>query len=82
MSSLSVTLFEQIVVPPRAHFTDPLVAACRHALEVLATSLASVVYGLVFILPWALLAMLLWWIFNLLRPRVALSRPAAGESRS
>ena len=71
LSSLSVTLFEQVVVPPRAHFTDPLVAACRHALEVLGASLAAVVYGLVFILPWMLLATLLWWVFTLLRPRVS-----------
>jgi hypothetical protein len=76
LSSLSVTLFEQVVVPPRARFTDPLVAACRHALEVLGTSLAAVVYGLVFILPWALLAMVFWWLYNLLRPRADLSRPA------
>ena len=76
LSSLSVTLFEQVAVPPRAHFTDPLVAACRHALEVLGVSLAAVVYGLVFILPWVLLATLMWWIFNLLRPRATLSHPA------
>jgi hypothetical protein len=62
-------LFEQVVVPPRAHCTDPLVAACRHALEVLGSSLAAVVYGLVFILPWVLLATMGWWLFNLLRPR-------------
>ncbi|HEY4306747.1 MAG TPA: DUF4349 domain-containing protein [Gemmatimonadaceae bacterium] len=68
MSSLSVSLFEQIVVPPRASFIDPIVVACRHALEVLGTSLAGVVYGVVFILPWLLLATILWWIFTLVRP--------------
>ena len=69
LSSLSVSLYEQVAVPPRARFTDPIVVACRHALEVLGTSLAGLVYGVVFILPWTLLAMVLWWLFTLLRPR-------------
>jgi len=73
MSSLSVSLFEQVVVPPRARFTDPIAAACRHALEVLGTSLAGLVYGVVFILPWMLLATVLWWVFTIVRPRPASS---------
>lgn len=81
MSSLSVSLFEQVVIPPRARFTDPIAAACRHALEVLGSSLAGLVYGVVFILPWTLLAMILWWLFTLLRPRPASSpRSAPGQA--
>lgn len=69
MSTLSISLFEQQVVPPKARFTDPLVVASRHALEVLGTSLAGVVYGVVFIGPWLVLATIFWWAFTLLRQR-------------
>lgn len=72
LSTLSVSLFEQQVVPPPARFTDPVMAASRRALEVLGTSAAAVVYGIVFIVPWAVLATMLWWVFSLLRPRVTL----------
>lgn len=69
MSTLSLALFEQQVVPPKVRFTDPLVVASRRALEVLGTSLAGIVYGVVFVGPWLVLATIFWWLFTLMRPR-------------
>jgi hypothetical protein len=82
MSTLSVALFEQQVVPPKARFTDLLVIASRHALEVLGTSLAGIVYGIVFIGPWLVLATIFWWVFTLLRPRLPLQTISRGTPRS
>jgi hypothetical protein len=82
MSTLSIALFEQQVVPPKARFTDPVVVASRHALEVLGTSLAGIVYGIVFIGPWLILATIFWWVFTLLRPRLTLPAIPRGPSQS
>lgn len=61
LSTLTLVLFESS--GSRAtQLTTPVANALRGALEVLGNSLAGVVYAIVFVLPWGLLATAAWWL--------------------
>ena len=68
VSTIVVTLFEPgaFLEPGSA---EPIVAAFRSALAVLATSLAYLVYAVTFLAPWALVAALAWWSVRRIRAR-------------
>jgi len=60
MSSIAVTLFEPPLIV-RQHFAAPIGAAFSRSVDVLATSLASVIYFVTFLAPWVGLVVLAWW---------------------
>jgi hypothetical protein len=61
VSSIVVYMFEANATT-RAQFTAPIVAAFQKSLEITGTSLASIIYFATFLIPWLLLASVLWWI--------------------
>lgn len=76
LSTISVTLQEpQAVV--RGGFLDPIRQAFRDSLEVLAGSVAALVYVVVFLLPWLLVAWPLWRVFRAVRARRKAARAHA-----
>ena len=63
LSTLTVSLAEpEALVRPGV--LAPLAEALRSSLRVLATSVAYVVYLVVFALPWLVLAALVWWLLR------------------
>jgi len=61
VSSIVLYMFEANATT-RAQFTAPIVAAFQKSLEITGTSLASIIYFATFLIPWLLLASVLWWI--------------------
>ncbi|HEX4681095.1 MAG TPA: DUF4349 domain-containing protein [Gemmatimonadaceae bacterium] len=59
LSSIALTLTEPAVTRVYA-FTDPVAQAFRSSVEVFGISVAGIVYGFVFIAPWAIIATVLW----------------------
>jgi Domain of unknown function (DUF4349) len=49
--------------------TGPIGDAFRRSLEVLGTSVSTIIYLVVFLVPWVLLATVLWWTVRRLRRR-------------
>jgi hypothetical protein len=61
VSSISVTLFEAgALLWPGVG--SPIAGAFRRSLEALATSVSWLIYLVTFLVPWVLLATLLWWV--------------------
>jgi hypothetical protein len=69
-STLTVTLQERAAIVEAGVFA-PLADAMRDSLRVLATSLAALLYLIVFLAPWVLLAWIAWRITRRLRARRA-----------
>jgi hypothetical protein len=68
VSSISVTLFEAGALL-RPVIGSPIARAFRSSLEVLATSVAWLIYLVTFLVPWLLLATLLWWVAKQIKAR-------------
>ena len=69
LSVITVSLFEP-VASRASQLTEPIGSAFRGSLEVLGKSVAGVIYGIIFVLPWAILMALVWWAMKTLRVRV------------
>lgn len=73
LSTITVTLQEpEAVVKPGVF--SPIGQALRDSLEVLATSLAGLIYALVFLTPWLVVLYVVWRVIRAVR---AARRPAA-----
>ena len=68
LSTIAVTLQEPDSVVKAGVFS-PVKQAVRDSLEVLATSLAGLIYALVFLAPWLIVAFVAWKIFKAARAR-------------
>jgi hypothetical protein len=80
LSSISITVFDRIA-SSATRFTDPIANAFAGSLEVLGNSLGSLIYVLVFLLPWAGIAAMLWWLSIRIRGRRALVTHTAGADQ-
>ncbi len=69
LSTIDLTVFEEGALAPGPSFT--VGQALRQSIEVLSTSLAWLVYLITFLLPWALVTVLVWWIVRRLRKRAS-----------
>jgi hypothetical protein len=69
LSTIELTVFEEAALAPGPSFT--VGQALRQSIEVLSTSLAWLVYLITFLLPWAVVTVLVWWIVRRLRKRAA-----------
>jgi hypothetical protein len=87
ISTISITFAER--VSARAvRFVAPITEAFRGSMEILARSLSTVIYVVVFLLPWAVLVTLVWWTATRLQTRFGRLRasgrdggpPRTGES--
>jgi len=80
LSTLTLVLFES-TGSRGTRLTTPVANALRGALEVLGISLAGLVYAVVFLLPWLLLAAAAWWLAQRWRRRPSRARgvPAVGS---
>jgi hypothetical protein len=68
MSTVSLTFFES--VPSRiSDFTKPVVDALHESLEVLGTSIGTVIYLAVALMPWAIVGAAVAWLAVILRRR-------------
>jgi hypothetical protein len=68
LSSLTLTLVDR-AASRAVQFTGPIAAAFHRSLEVLGNSLAGLIYLITFLLPWVVLAIVLWWIVMRWRAR-------------
>jgi hypothetical protein len=68
VSSISVTLFEAGALL-RPGVSSSIAGAFRSSLEVLATSVAWLIYLVTFLVPWLLVATLLWWVARRIKAR-------------
>jgi hypothetical protein len=67
LSTLSLTLLEPGAL--RTGATGSVRESFRRSLEVLATSVAWLVYLVTFLIPWLLVASGLWWLIRLIKAR-------------
>jgi membrane protein DedA with SNARE-associated domain len=63
-----VTLFEAGALL-RPGVGSSIASAFRSSLEVLATSVSWLIYLVTFLVPWLLLATLLWWVAKRIKAR-------------
>ena len=63
MSTLSLELYE----PGSRARSGPIIRALKRSLEVLSESVAALIFLVVFVLPWMLLAAIGWWIVGRIR---------------
>ena len=61
LATVNVSLLE-LGASESGGVTEPIVDAFAKSLEVLSTSIAGVIYLITFLLPWAAVASLIWWI--------------------
>ena len=69
LSTVELTVFEEGALTPAPSFT--VRQALRQSIKVLSTSVAWLVYLVTFLLPWAVVTVLVWWIVRRLRKRAA-----------
>jgi hypothetical protein len=63
MSTIGLTLFEvESAAGPQIFL--PVTSALRTSLDVFARSLGGLIYAISFVLPWALLAAVIWWLLK------------------
>jgi len=67
-STVTLTLVEPGALPSAGAGT-PIAEALSHALEVLSTSVAWLIYLVVFMAPWVVVAGLGWWVLRRVRSR-------------
>jgi hypothetical protein len=79
ISSISVVLVEG-VTSRGVQFAGPIADALRSSVGVLGSSLSSLIYVIAFLLPWAALAILLWWPYTWVRVRMRGTPPATPPS--
>jgi hypothetical protein len=80
LSSISITVFDR-VGSTGTRFTETITSAFAGSLEVLGNSLGSLIYVLVFLLPWGAIAAALYWIAIRLRVRRPIVNAAVGTDQ-